>query len=86
MKEKHTKKSRTDWDRLDRMDDSEIDYSDIPETNENFWQSAKLVIPENKARISIRLDNEVLAWFKSQGKGYQTKINAVLKSYVDAQQ
>ena len=85
MKEKHTKSSsKTDWDRLNRMDDKEIDYSDIPETDENFWKNAKLVMPANKSRISIRLDQEVLEWFKSLGKGYQTKINAVLKSYMDA--
>ena len=66
------------------MDDKEIDYSDIPETDENFWKNAKLVMPANKSRISIRLDQEVLEWFKSLGKGYQTKINAVLKSYMDA--
>ena len=85
MKEKHTKNtSRTDWDRLNRMDDKEIDYSDIPETDENFWKNAKVVMPAKKSRISIRLDQEVLDWFKSQGKGYQTKINAILKSYVDA--
>ncbi len=66
------------------MDDREIDYSDIPETDEDFWKKAKLVVPEKKSRISIRLDNEVLEWFKSQGKGYQTRINTVLKSYMNA--
>jgi len=83
MKEKNYV-SKTDWERLDRMNDDEIDYSDIPELDEHFWKNAKLVMPVKKSRISIRLDQEVLEWFKSQGKGYQTKINAVLKSYMDA--
>ena len=66
------------------MDDSEIDYSDIPETDEEFWKNAKLVIPDQKAKISIRLDKDILEWFKAEGKGYQTKINAVLRSYIEA--
>jgi uncharacterized protein (DUF4415 family) len=65
------------------MDDREIDYSDIPETDEEFWKNAKLVIPDQKAKISIRLDKDILEWFKAEGKGYQTKINAVLRSYVE---
>ena len=85
MKENPTKyTSKTDWKRLDRMDDSEIDYSDIPETDEDFWKNAKLVVPVQKAKISIRLDKDILEWFKAEGKGYQTKINAVLRSYVEA--
>ena len=85
MKEKPIKyTSKTDWDRLDRMDDGKIDYSDIPETDEKFWKNAKLVIPDQKAKISIRLDKDILEWFKAEGKGYQTKINAVLRSYVEA--
>lgn len=85
MKEKSTKStSKTNWDRLNQMDDQDIDFSDIAVTNEDFWAEANVVLPETKSRISIRLDNDVLDWFKSKGKGYQTKINAVLKSYVDA--
>ena len=85
MKVKPTKyTSKTDWERLGRMDDSEIDYSDIPETDEEFWKNAKLVIPDQKAKISIRLDKDILEWFKAEGKGYQTKINAVLRSYIEA--
>lgn len=66
------------------MKDSEIDYSDIPELDEVFFKNAKLVLPEPKTAVSIRLDKDVLAWFKKQGGGYQTKINAVLKTYVKA--
>lgn len=85
MKEKHIKNLfRTDWNRLNQMDDSEIDYSDIPETNEHFWKTAKLVLPEKKSHISIRLDNDVLEWLKSQGIDYHTKINMALKGYMDA--
>lgn len=59
-----------------------IDYTDIPELDEKFWQEAKLVLPEKKTPISIRLDRDVLEWFKSQGEGYQSRINAVLRAYM----
>lgn len=49
-----------------------------------FWDKAKLVMPSEKVKVGIRLDSDVLEWFKGAGKGYQTRINAVLKSYMDA--
>lgn len=64
--------------------DSQMDYSDIPELDDSFWRKAKLVMPENKKAISLRIDNEVLKWFKAKGKGYQSLMNAVLKTYVEA--
>lgn len=84
MKEKK-RSSKTDWKRVDAMPDGEIDYSDSPELNERFWKEAKLVVPKKKERLSMRIDSDVLAWFRSKGKGYQTTINTVLKSYVEAQ-
>ena len=66
------------------MKDDDIDYTDIPELDDFFWKNAKLVLPGEKSLIPIRLDDDILQWFRSQGKGYQTKINAVLRSYVEA--
>ncbi len=68
---------------LNNMPDSAIDTSDIPELDRDFWNSAKLVHPKTKQAISIRLDSDVLDWFKNQGKGYQSLMNSVLKSYVE---
>ncbi len=65
--------------------DNEINFSDIPETDETFWKNAKVVWPKKKENISIRLDTDILSFFKSQGRGYQTKINAVLRSYIKNQ-
>ncbi|CAB1065158.1 hypothetical protein D1BOALGB6SA_9955 [Olavius sp. associated proteobacterium Delta 1] len=67
------------------MPDSEIDYSDIPPLNEEFFKDGKLRLPKAKSLISIRIDPDVLEWFKSQGAGYQTRINAVLRMYMKAQ-
>ncbi len=76
------KKYYSDSQRLRKMKDEEIDYSDIPELDEAFFEKAVIVLPKPKASVCIRLDQEVLDWFKSQGKGYQTRINAVLRAYV----
>ena len=85
MKEKAIKmKSGTDWDRLRRIKDKDIDVSDIPPLDDAFFKNATLRMPDNKKAVSLRLDADVLDWFKNQGKGYQTKINAVLRLYVQA--
>jgi len=85
MKRENTaRESRTDWTRLDEMADSEIDFSDTPKLDKSFFKHAKLRMPKTKRAVSLRLDPEVLAWFRGQGKGYQTRINAVLRMYMEA--
>ena len=71
---------------LQNIPDSAIDTSDIAELDNKFWENAKMVKPITKKAISIRIDDDVLDWFKSQGKGYQSLINAILRSYVNHQQ
>jgi uncharacterized protein (DUF4415 family) len=66
------------------MTDEQIDTSDIPPLDEAFFANAELRMPQAKPSITIRLDPDVLEWFKDQGKGYQTRINAVLRKYVEA--
>ena len=78
------KRSGTDWKRLGRMTDTEIDVSDIPPLDESFFKNATLRIPTTKKAVSLRLDADLLDWFKEQGKGYQTKINAILRVYMRA--
>jgi uncharacterized protein (DUF4415 family) len=69
---------------LKAMKDEDIDYSDIPELDDAFWQNAEVRLPETKTGVYIRLDGDVLDWLKSQGKGYQTRINAILRAYYEA--
>jgi uncharacterized protein (DUF4415 family) len=67
---------------LSDMPDDTIDYSDIPQLSDDFWKNAApnpLYKPVKK-HASIRLDADVLEWMKSQGKGYQTRINAILRN------
>jgi uncharacterized protein (DUF4415 family) len=65
------------------MKDEDIDYSDNPATDAKFWSEAKLVLPENKVALGVRFDKDMVDWFKSFGPGYQTKMNAVLRSYME---
>ena len=66
-----------------KVEDEDIDFSDIPELDDKFWENAVLVKPgELKESITIRLDADVVRFFKGGGRGYQTRINDVLKSYM----
>lgn len=78
-------KGKTDFKRLREMQDEDIDYSDTPKLDESFWKTAALTMPEPKDRLTIRLDHDVVEWFKKNGRGYQTRINAILRSYMKAQ-
>ena len=53
---------------------------------EEFWRSARVVLPPGKTSVHLRLDSDVVEWFKSRGKGHLTRMNAVLRAYVEAQQ
>lgn len=77
------KDSGSDLTRLDALRDEDIDYSDVPDlgNDEDFWAKAVLVKPERKSQVTLRLDSDILEWFKAQGKGYQTRINSVLRAY-----
>jgi uncharacterized protein (DUF4415 family) len=81
------RKGKTDWARVDAMTDEEVEASiandpDWAEFKDVDWSDAVLVIPARKKAISIRVDEDVLDYFKSQGEGYQRRINAVLRSYM----
>ena len=65
--------------------DEDIDFSDILELDETFWREAKLVKPDLTEQVTMRIKRSVLDYFRAPGKGYQTRINRVLESYVRAQ-
>jgi uncharacterized protein (DUF4415 family) len=72
----------SDLKRLDKMTDEDIDYSDIPALDESFFKKEIVTLPKKKDSITLRIDHDVLEFFKHRGRGYQTLINAVLKTYV----
>lgn len=94
MKEKLTgkrsaKKGATDWKRLRALSDKDIRAAvktdpDARPTDVDFWKQAKIVLPRAKQTVTIRLDADLLVWLRRQ-KGYQTRINAVLRTYMEAQ-
>ena len=93
MKEKHTgkvlaKPATTDWNRLRNATEKDIRRAiesdpDAHPTDANFWKKAIVTLPQPKQTVTIRLDADLLGWLRSQ-KGYQTRINAVLRTYMDA--
>jgi len=78
-------KGATDLRQLHALRDTDIDFSDVPKLGKSFWKSARLVLPEPKDRLTIRVDRDVVRWLKKHGPGYQTRINAILRSYMEAQ-
>lgn len=83
-------KGKTDWVRVDAMTEEEIDAAarsdpDAQPTDAAFWEEAVLVLYDRpNPLVCLPIDQEVLHWFMSQGRGYQDRINAVLRSYMEA--
>lgn len=88
MKKDTSKKFGTDIERLRNKKDEDIDFSDIPPITDEMW--AKGVLRKNfkpvprKRQLTLRIDNDVIDFFKEQGRGYQTKINQLLRAYMEA--
>ena len=76
-----TEERKAELKALAERPDSEIDYSDIPPLDESFWKNAvrNPFYKPTKTATTVRVDSDVLAWLKSQGRGYQTRINAILR-------
>ena len=75
--------SETNWERVDQMTDDEIDTSDVPILDEDFFANARMRLPEGKVSILMSIDAEVFEWFKSQGPEYQNLINTALRSFAE---
>ena len=82
------RKPTTNWDRLRAMTDAEIHAAaandpDAQPTDEAFWKDARVVMPTRKETVTMRLDADLLEWFRRE-RGYQTRINAILRAYMGA--
>lgn len=83
------RQGKTDWKRVRKLTDAEIDVAiagdeDWAEFKDFDWSKADLILPARKKAISIRVDEDVLKFFKHSGEGYQRRINAVLRSFMRA--
>ncbi|MFZ2955436.1 MAG: BrnA antitoxin family protein [Candidatus Ozemobacteraceae bacterium] len=78
------RKFSSNMDRIKQMKDTDIDLSDpdAPELDDSFFDRAVIELPKAKKVVSLRMDTDVLEWFKAQGKGYQTKMTALLRAYM----
>lgn len=76
---------RTDWRRVDRKTEGELEAS-IDRIDEGAfdWSQAEVGLPASKQQLTVRFDLDVIEWFRGQGKGYQTKMNQVLRHYVES--
>ena len=90
MATRRIRKGKTDWNRLERLGDAEIrkaakaDPDAAPVASPEWFRRAKLLEPQPKTPVSMRLDEDILKWFRARGRGYQTRINAVLRAYVES--
>ncbi len=86
-KKRSSRKSETDLARLREMTDKDIDFSEIPEVTPEMFargivrRGLKPVV--RKKQLTLRMDSDVIEWFKRQGRGYQTKINSLLRAYME---
>ena len=76
-----TAEQQAELEALAARPDSEIDTSDIPELSEEFWKKAvrNPLFKPTKTSTTVRIDSDVLLWLRSQGKGYQSRLNAILR-------
>jgi uncharacterized protein (DUF4415 family) len=65
-------------------DKTDVNAPEGPRENSDFWNRARVVVPPGKTSVHLRIDTDVFEWFKKQGDGHLTRMNAVLRSYVDA--
>ena len=82
------RKTGTDWEALSRLSAADIRAGidgdpDARATDENFWKEAQVVFPKPKRLVTLRLDADLLEWLRRES-GYQTRINAILRAYMDA--
>lgn len=72
-------------EQAERLDKAPIDYSDIPELGDEFFSKATTAWPPAKKQLTVRIDEDVLEWLRSTGKGYQTRINHILRAAMEHQ-
>ncbi len=65
-------------------DGTRADAPEAESLGEDFWKGARVVMPRGKTSVHLRLDSDIVEWFRSLGKGHLTRMNAVLRAYVDA--
>jgi uncharacterized protein (DUF4415 family) len=76
--------SKTDWARIDAMNDEDIDTSDIPPLSDDFFARAQLRMPKSSVKVAVQVDPETFAWFQAQGESAEHQMSIALKIYAEA--
>jgi uncharacterized protein (DUF4415 family) len=76
-----TQSTKTDWQRLSSRNDDEINYSDIPNTDEKFWDNAEILKPHKKVDFTITIDDDLALWLKEKGNNSNQILNTIIRSY-----
>jgi uncharacterized protein (DUF4415 family) len=74
------KLSKTRLSEIESLPDDAIDTSEIPELDDEFWENARRIVPEDY----LQIEHEILEWFKQQGQDYHVQINKVLRAHIEA--
>ena len=77
------KTSETNWERIENMTDNDIDTSDIPPLDDDFFANATLRMPKKKISVTLEIAQDVWEWFAAHGEQYQTEMNTALKMYAN---
>jgi uncharacterized protein (DUF4415 family) len=90
VKDLHKIKSLTDWKRVDALSDEDIEkaVAEDPDTwipTKEEWASARVVWPAGKEPIQVGIEKDIVKWFRKRGRGYQSRMNIVLREYIEAQ-
>jgi uncharacterized protein (DUF4415 family) len=75
------KSTKTDWSRLNQHNDKQIDYSDIANTDELFWEDAEIVSPHKKVDFTIMIDEDLAIWLKAMGNSSNIAVNNIIRAY-----
>lgn len=75
------KSTKTGKQRINRLNDNEIDYTDIPATDEKFWENAELISPRKKVEFTIKIDEDLALWLKAKGNSSNQAVNNIIRAY-----
>ena len=75
------KSTKTDWQRLISQNDKDIDYSDIPNTDENFWENSEIALIHKKVDFTIKIDEDLAIWLKEKGNSSNQAVNNIIRAY-----
>jgi uncharacterized protein (DUF4415 family) len=75
------KPTKTDWQKLSNQNEKEIDYTDIPKTDEIFWENSEVILPQKKVEFTFKIDEDLALWLKGKGDSSNQAVNNIIRAY-----